>query len=138
MGCDFVEIKNYEDKYLVSLNELLQKCFKVERKCDVLDSDVEVLAVTDDKVVGYLVLNYLYDSLKDKKYYHVNYVCTDPEYRNQGIAKEMFSYVFQLCIKNDISYLELTSRPSRVAAQGLYRKLGFVERETTVFRKEIK
>ena len=35
------------------------------------------------------------------------------------------------------SEVDLTSRPSRKAANALYQKIGFVQRETNVYRFEI-
>lgn len=127
----------YDDKYLNSLNELLDLSFHVKKCGKSAHSDIELIAVIDDKVVGYLVLNYLIDSVRDVSYFLVNYVCTHPDFRHQHIATDMFEKVFSLCREKGISYLELTSNPTREAAHHLYRKLGFQIRETTVFRKEI-
>ncbi len=132
-----MEIKRYDDKYLDSLNELLKLCFNVQKKGNVNSDDVELVALIDNRVVGYLVLNRLKDGISDESYYYVNYVCTHPDYRNQHISTKMFDEVFSICKREGISYLELTSKPSRVAAHHLYHKLGFQVRETTVFRKEI-
>ena len=87
--------------------------------------------------MGHLLLRFCNDSIRNQKFYFVEYVCVKDTYKNQGIASQLFEYVFQLCKTNHISYLELTSNPSRVAAHHLYHKLGFQVRETTVFRKEI-
>ena len=132
-----MEIIYYDNQYLESLNELLYESFKVTKTGNKASSDIELIAVIDNKVVGYLVLNKLVDPIKNLTYFYVNYVCTHPEFRNQHIATSMFERVFSICRKEQISYLELTSNPSRVAAHHLYQKLGFQVRETTVFRKEI-
>ena len=93
--------------------------------------------VVKEEVVGHLLLRFCNDPIRNQKFYFVEYVCVKDTYKNQGIASQLFEYVFQLCKTNHISYLELTSNPSRVAAHHLYHKLGFQVRETTVFRKEI-
>ena len=132
-----MEIKKFEEKYLDSLNELLFQCFSVEKEGKTAQSDIELIAVSEDKVVGYLVLNRMVDSIKDQNYFHVNYVCTHPDFRGQHIATKLFEVVIDICRKENISYLELTLNPSRIAAHHLYHKLGFQVRNTTVFRKEI-
>lgn len=132
-----MEIKYYEEKYLSSLNELLELSFHLKKIGHVSSEDIELIAIENDKVIGYLVLNQLVDGVRNLTYYYVNYVCTHPDYRNQHIATKMFEKVFAICKEKGISYLELTSNPSRVAAHHLYHKLGFQVRNTTVFRKEI-
>ncbi len=132
-----MEIKYYEEKYLSSLNELLELSFHLKKIGHASSEDIELIAIENDKVIGYLVLNQLVDGVRNLTYYYVNYVCTHPDYRNQHIATKMFEKVFAICKEKEISYLELTSNPSRVAAHHLYHKLGFQVRNTTVFRKEI-
>ncbi len=131
-----MEIKYYEDKYLNSLNELLLSTFQVTKKySNDSNNDIELIMIDEDKVVGYLSLNKCVDLLSGSNYFYVNYVCVREEYRQQGIASSLFEKVFDICRELDVSYLELTSNPSRVAAHKLYERLGFSVRETTVFRK---
>lgn len=132
-----MDIINYDDKYLSSLNELLDLSFQLKKIGRTAERDIELLTVIDDKVVGYLVLNRLVDGIRGVDYFHVNYVCTHPDFRNQHIATLMFEKVFSICKEKRIAYLELTSNPKRKAAHHLYDKLGFQTRETDVFRKEI-
>lgn len=135
-----VEIREYQDADLESLNELLNDAYQefgFKRKGRKSPSNKEIVAVVDQQVVGYAVLNQLYDNIVDKNYGYINYVCVLKKYQNQKIATKMFHYLFEICRKEKISYLELTSNPSRVAAHHLYEKLGFSIRKTDVFRKEI-
>ena len=53
-----------------------------------------------------------------------------------GIATKLFEEVFNICRFENISYIELTSNETRVEAHALYKKIGFMVRDTTVFRKE--
>ena len=131
-----MNIVRYDSRYLESLNELLDLCFQLKKVGQTSEQDIELLAVIDNQVVGYLVLNLLIDGVRDVRYFHVNYVCTHPDFRNQHIATKMFEEVFVLSKQMEISYLELTSNPKRIAAHHLYDKLGFQIRETDVFRKE--
>jgi ribosomal protein S18 acetylase RimI-like enzyme len=59
-------------------------------------------------------------------------VVVDEIYRGHGIGKELMLVLIELAKKLKISSMELTSRPSRVAANELYRHLGFVQRTTNV------
>ncbi len=132
-----MEVVYYEDKYLDSLNCLLEEVFGVSKTYKSISDDFELIMVNNNEVVGYLALNKCVDTLSGKNYFYVNYVCVKEEHRNQGIAKALFLKVFEICRELDIAYLELTSNSSRVAAHKLYEKLGFSVRETTVFRKEL-
>lgn len=131
-----MEIREYEEKDLSSLNELLQEAFLISKKGKVSSDDVELVAIVDGCVVGHLLLNRCLDSIRDEYYFFVSYVCVRSDYQRRHIATQLFEKVFALCREKNIAYLELTSNPSRVAAHHLYRALGFSLRDTCVFRKE--
>lgn len=133
---DNIVIKDYEESDLESLNILLKEVYNLEKKKN-MGINKEVVAKDNSKVVGYLVVNELYNSVEDIKYIYLNYVCVLESYRNMGICSKMLDYVFEYCKKNKISYIELTSNSKREAARYLYSKKGFEIRKTNVFRKEI-
>lgn len=132
-----MEIRYYEDKYLDSLNELLKETFHVMKAYKSKGDDIELIMISEDIVVGYLCLNKCINLITGQVYFYVNYVCVKKEFRGCGVATSLFEKVFEICKDLDVSYLELTSNPSRIAAHELYKKLGFMVRETTVFRKEL-
>lgn len=131
-----MEVKLYSDEYLDSLNKLLFSIFDVSKKCN--SSNIEIICVNNNLVVGYLTVNECIDSLTGEVYGYVNYVCVLSEFRGLGVASLMFEYLFELCRSRGITYLELTSNPSRVAAHKLYEKLDFIKRDTDVFRRYLK
>ncbi|MBE6157869.1 MAG: GNAT family N-acetyltransferase [Firmicutes bacterium] len=131
-----IVIREYRDSDLVSLNKLLSEVYNLE-KSGTNSNNIELVAVIDQEVVGYLTINKLYDSVRDINYAFINYVCVLKKYRNKGIASNMLLKVFDICRDMNISYIELTSNSSRVDAQELYINSGFVIRETNVFRKEL-
>ena len=65
-------------------------------------------------------------------------VVVDESQRGKGIGKELMlhaiSYSRSLSAKN----VGLTSRPSRIAANKLYQKMGFVQYETNVYKYQLK
>lgn len=131
-----IVIKNYSDEYLESLNCLLKEVYDIEKKPNTTDN-IEIVALYQEEVVGYLMLQKVHDSIKNIYYFYVQYVCVKKEYRRNGIGKALFTHVFELSLKNHISYIELTSNPMRTEAHFLYHSLGFHTRSTDVFRKEI-
>lgn len=136
-----MEIIYYEDKYLSSLNELLDEAFQIMKIYRNAGDDIELLMINEEKVIGYLCLNKCINLITGRPYFYVNYVCVKKEFRRRGVATALIGKAIEICKNLDleckVSYLELTSNPSRVAAHELYKKLGFVVRETTVFRKEL-
>ena len=132
-----VEVRKYTDSDYDRVNKIILDSFGYEKGKIKDERAIEIVAVLDSVVVGYLVLNEMVDIIKNIKIYHIDYVCVDPEYRNQKIGKTMIEYVFDYAKENDVSRLELTSRKERVEAHKLYEKCGFVKRDTDLFRKEI-
>jgi ribosomal protein S18 acetylase RimI-like enzyme len=61
-------------------------------------------------------------------------VVVDGSQRGRGIGAMLVEFVIDFAKKQNIHSLDLTSGPSRVAANKLYQKLGFKRRETNVYR----
>ena len=96
-----------------------------------------IVAIIDKKIVGYLRVDKLYNPFKKCYYYFLSYVCVDSNYQNMSIGTEMLEFIFNYAKNDRVSYIELTSRSSREAANHLYLKNGFIIRDTNVFRKDI-
>ncbi len=130
-------VREYDDNDFDRVNEIILNSFGYERKKVKNDMAHEFVACIDDIVVGYLILNEMIDIIKNKKVFHIDYVCVDPNYRGKNIGYEMMNYVMDYAKDNGGSRIELTSNPTRVAAHKLYEKCGFKKRDTDVFRKEL-
>lgn len=61
-------------------------------------------------------------------------VVVDEGARGRGVASALMREALRLASEAGARSVELTSRPSREAANRLYRRLGFEPRETTVYR----
>ncbi|MBQ2639808.1 MAG: GNAT family N-acetyltransferase [Bacilli bacterium] len=131
-----INIRTYKTSDKDSLNILLREVYDLEKK-ENTTNNIEIVAEYNNQIIGYLTINKLYDSVRNINYAFLNYVCVQKEYRNNGIASNMLEYVFNICKKINISYIELTSNDRRIEAQHLYENRGFSIRETNVFRKEI-
>lgn len=64
-------------------------------------------------------------------------VVVDSEARGMGIGQALNEYAIQMAEQAGAKTIDLTSRPSREAANRLYQRLGFVARETNVYRYTI-
>jgi ribosomal protein S18 acetylase RimI-like enzyme len=65
-------------------------------------------------------------------------VIVDSARNNQGIGGALTLAMIDHARAAGCKTVELTSRPSREAANHLYRKLGFVERDTNVYRFQLR
>lgn len=61
-------------------------------------------------------------------------VVVEERYRRRGLGEKLVRRLIQEARSRKAKVVELTSRPSRVAANSLYRRLGFRKRNTNVYR----
>lgn len=58
-----------------------------------------------------------------------------PQYQGHGIGRDLVKHVLDEAHRLSPITLQLTSRPSRIAANALYRNLGFQQKETNFYKK---
>ncbi len=63
-------------------------------------------------------------------------VVVDESARGRGVGRALTEEALQRAARAGARTVDLTSRPSREAANRLYRRLGFARRETNVYRYE--
>ncbi|GAA2751128.1 GNAT family N-acetyltransferase [Amnibacterium kyonggiense] len=68
---------------------------------------------------------------------HVEDVVVDEAARGRGAGRALVARLVELAREARLRSLELTSRPSRVAAIALYESAGFRRRETNVLRIDL-
>lgn len=61
-------------------------------------------------------------------------VVVDSEARGQRIGEQLLQHAIAYSTRLGVSSINLTSRPERVAANKLYASMGFVLRDTNVYR----
>jgi ribosomal protein S18 acetylase RimI-like enzyme len=64
-------------------------------------------------------------------------VVVDEAARGQGVGEELNREALRIAKDNGAVTVDLTSRPSREAANRLYQRIGFKQRETNVYRYEL-
>ena len=79
------------------------------------------VAELDGKIVGMIVVWLIVDEV------HVTTIATHPDFRRQGIAKNLLSHALQHLSTEGAQSSFLEVRASNLAAQDLYRKFGFEE-----------
>ena len=64
-------------------------------------------------------------------------VVVDSAYAGRGISYDIARFALDLARSHGAKTVDLTSRPSREAANHVYKKLGFEQRETNVYRFDL-
>lgn len=139
--------RNYENIDYEVVRKLLIESFpEVNEELDkglsdntVLDLDkdkyIQLVAYSDEKVIGYALASRSYDPIMRKKNLWIDYVCVNPEYRGKGIARQLLQEIEKIAKEEGILKMELTSSRFRTGARKLYMDFGFVIRESDIFRK---
>lgn len=65
---------------------------------------------------------------------HIEDVVVDSAYRGRGLGEKIMQELISAARKNGLKTIYLTSKPERKAANHLYQKLGFVRKETNVYK----
>jgi len=61
-------------------------------------------------------------------------VVVDEAARGSGVGESLNRYAIDLAARHGARSIDLTSRPSREAANRLYQRIGFVRRDTNIYR----
>jgi ribosomal protein S18 acetylase RimI-like enzyme len=95
-----------------------------------------VVARADGEIVGMATLVILVTLVGQFGY--VEEVAVDDSMRGQGLGKQLMNGLLEVAHERNLDFVELTSRPSREAANGKYRSVGFTLRETNVYRYHLR
>jgi len=99
------------------------------------DSSVLLIAVSERVIVGALTLVLFRIPTGLRAW--IEDVIVDEAARGRGIGEALNQAAIERARAAGARTVDLTSRPSREAANRLYQRLGFVERETNVYRRVI-
>ena len=88
----------------------------------------------DDRILGLLTLVVFRIPTGVRAW--IEDVVVDESERGKGVGEALAREAIRVAAAAGSRTVDLTSRPSREAANRLYRRLGFVERETNVYRYE--
>ncbi len=100
----------------------------------IVASEDTVMAVAKDgeRIVGVATL-YVVQKI-GKSIAYIEDVVVHSEYRGQGLGEKIMTYLIEEARRRNVRSIGLSSRPARVAGNKLYRKLGFVQKDTNVYR----
>lgn len=107
---------------------------------EIVDSPATVLLVarddsSDGRIVGSLTLALFRIPTGLRAW--IEDVVVDGEARGKGVGESLNRHALEVARLRGARTVDLTSRPSREQANRLYRRIGFVQRETNVYRYDL-
>ncbi len=98
-------------------------------------SSVLLIARDGDKIVGSLTLALFRIPTAMRAW--IEDVVVDESARGKGVGQALNDAALERAREAGAKTVDLTSRPSREAANRLYQRIGFVQRDTNVYRYEL-
>ena len=102
----------------------------------IVESEASTLLIARDdqsgKIVGSMTLAMFLIPTGRRAW--IEDVVVDGDARGKGVGRLLNERALEIAKEAGAKTVDLTSRPSREAANRLYKRLGFVERETNVYR----
>jgi ribosomal protein S18 acetylase RimI-like enzyme len=134
------QVRNCDDALLIGVNALLPQLSGTARPLSqseiktIVDSDTAYLLVArdDNKICGMLTLIVFRIPTGVRAW--IEDVVVSESSRGKGVGKSLVASAANMAREQGARTLDLTSRPEREAANRLYRKAGFVQRDTNVYR----
>ncbi len=129
-----------DDELVADLNALVAQLstsaplLTLELVREIVDSPTTTLylARDGDRVVGTLTLALF--SIPTGVRAWIEDVVVDEDARGRGVGEALTRRALEDARRAGARTVDLTSRPSREAAHALYQRVGFVERDTNVYR----
>lgn len=96
---------------------------------------VVLVALDGKKIVGTATI--IWNQILTDKFAFVEDVVVDSGYRGQGIGRTLTAGLIAIARSKNVQTIGLTSRPSRIEANGLYPKLGFKLKKTNYYELDL-
>ena len=96
------------------------------------ESNQIFMATHDEEICGMLTLVICHLTSGNKAV--IEDVAVDQAFRGKGIGKMLMEKAIAIAKYQGIEHVDLTSNRSRLAANALYRRIGFKKRDTNVYR----
>lgn len=142
MNC---KIRHYKSEDYDELKDILSAVYdshisKTALEKSYLSDNRFILVAIDadtDHLVGCTFVEKQVDFVRSNSILYVTYVAVDENYRKQGIGRKLLSKVEEMCLEQGCFAIELTSANFRTGAHAFYESLGYTEKKTTLYIKEI-
>ncbi len=136
-----IEIKCYTHAVLDAMNVLLPQMSSSPQRLTeqkllaIINSDTTrlLMAEENDRYIGSLTL--VVFKIPSGTRARIEDLVVQETARGRGVGKSLVLKAVEMAAALGVDAVELTTHPSREAANKLYRKLGFEIRETNVYRR---
>lgn len=137
------EVSNFDSQILESINKFIsqltgESSLVSRHQVEEIIADINshlFFAINDQgEYMGMISVGF-YISPTGKKAW-IEDVVVDNLYRGQGIGKKLMEFAIQFTREQKAASLMLTSNPSRLSANELYKKIGFKLKETNVYKMQ--
>lgn len=142
MEISIVQLKTFSLELLVALNKLLKQLENnatpltktdVEYMIDSSTNRIFIARRTDNKqIIGMLTL--IIFRIPFAKKGLLEDLVVDKNHRGEGVGTKLITTAIKKAHEEGAVYLDFSSRPKRVEANNLYRRLGFKKRDTNIYR----
>ena len=137
---NIIEITEFSEGILTAVNGLLPQLSSSAlpltdvslRKIIQSESSYLLMAEEDGQFYGSLSLVVFVIPTGTRAW--IEDVVVSEDSRGRGVGRLISERAVDLAIQLGAKTIDLTSRPSRVIANNLYKKIGFVQRETNIYR----
>lgn len=142
---EIVRLTEVKESYVEDIKKLLPQLRSNEEEHTASLAELEaitgdknvalIVAMDNDHVVGMATL-YIITKFS-KRNGHVEDVVIDQAYRGQGLGVKMLEELIRVAREENVKTLHLTSRPEREAANKLYQKIGFEQKNTNPYSMKL-
>lgn len=108
----------------------------LEKLFSLAQSPYIALCSDENKIVGMATMA-VYDVISGRKAW-IEDVVVSSNYRKKGIGERLTQFLIEKAKELEVSVLLLYSNPKREAAHRLYKRMGFLEKGSTLFSMAIK
>lgn len=138
-------VKEYSDELLEAINRLMPQLTSNFGQIDEeylkqllaeKNSHLFIARAENSLIIGALTLNIF--TIPTSKKAYIEDVVVDNSAQGKGVGKALLDAAICYAREEKVVQVELTSNPSRVAANKLYQKLGFEKRETNYYKLQLK
>jgi len=138
-----IQVTQYSEKILEAINELLPqlsssaKPLTASKLTEIIQSESSHLLMAEESGKFYGSLTLVTFMIPTGIRAWIEDVVVKENARGKGVSKLLSERAVGLASEIGAKTVDLTSRPSREAANALYKKVGFEMRETNVYRYKI-
>ena len=129
---EIVELKDFIPAYTNAVQKLLEQL--TNRPVKLTETTLKEIISQENTHLFFLLADQEIAGMLTVGIYHSP---TGGKYRGQGFSKQLVTHAVRFVKEQGIPLIMLTSNPTRIAANKLYQKLGFEQKQTNVYRMNL-